>query len=80
MEVMRQTSIPSGIPVVVITSGLPFLPKKEEQEAWRRAHEQFTASIEGATLIIAEKSGHMIPVSQPDLIIDAVMKVIHKAP
>jgi pimeloyl-ACP methyl ester carboxylesterase len=80
MEVMKKTSIPSGIPVVVITSGKPFLPKTEEQEAWRLAHEQLTASIEGATLIVAEKSGHMIPASQPDLIIEAVMKVIRKAP
>ncbi len=80
MEVMRKTSIPSGIPVVVMTSGLPFLPKTEEQEAWRLAHEQLTESIEGATLIVAEKSGHMIPASQPDLIIEAVMKVMHKAP
>ncbi len=80
MEVMRKTSIPSGIPVVVMTSGLPFLPKPEEQKAWRRAHEQLTASIEGAALMVAEKSSHMIPVSQPDLIIDAVMKVIHSGP
>jgi pimeloyl-ACP methyl ester carboxylesterase len=80
MEVMRKTSIPSGIPVIVITSGLPFLPKPEEQKAWRLAHEQLTASIKGATLIVAEKSGHMVPASQPDLIIEAVMKVIHRAP
>jgi len=77
MEVMRKTSVPSGIPVVVMTSGLPFLPKTEEQKAWRLAQEQFTASIKGATLIVAEKSGHMIPASQPELIIEAVIKVIH---
>jgi len=80
MEVMHKTSIPSGIPVVVMTSGLPFLPKPEEQKAWRLAHEQLTASIKDATLIVAEKSGHMIPASQPDLIIEAVMKIIHRAP
>jgi pimeloyl-ACP methyl ester carboxylesterase len=76
MEIMRQTSLPSGIPVVVITCGLPFLPKPEEQKAWRLAHEKLTASIEGATLVVAEKSGHMIPASQPDLIIEAVAKII----
>jgi pimeloyl-ACP methyl ester carboxylesterase len=80
MEVMRKTSIPSGIPVVVITSGLPFLPKPEEQKAWRQSHEQLTASIPGATLIIAEKSGHMVPVNQPDLIIEAVEGVILREP
>ncbi len=76
MEIMRKTSVPPGIPVLLITSGRPFLPKTEEQEAWRRAHEQMIASIEGATLIVAEKSDHMIPFRQPDLIIEAVIKVI----
>jgi 3-oxoadipate enol-lactonase len=79
MEIMRKTSVPSDIPVVVITSGRPFLPKIEEQEAWRKSQEQFTASIKRATLIIAEKSGHMIPGTQPDLIIEAVMDVIGRS-
>jgi len=78
MEIMRKTKIPSDIPVVVITSGRPFLPKTEDQEAWRLSHEQLTASIKGATLIVAEKSDHMVPGRQPDLVIEAVMKVIHR--
>ena len=80
MDVMRKTSIPSGIPVIVITAGKPFLPKAEEQDAWRRAHEQLTASIQGATLVVAEKSDHMIPTRQPDLVVEAVMKVISEGP
>ena len=79
MDVMRKTSIPSGIPVVVMTAGKSFLPKAEEQEAWRRAHEQLTASIKGATLIVAEKSDHMIPARQPELVIEAVKRVLHSA-
>jgi pimeloyl-ACP methyl ester carboxylesterase len=77
MEIMRNTKIPTDIPVVVITSGRPFLPKTEDQDAWRLSHEQLTASIKGATLIVAEKSDHMVPMRQPDLIVEAVMKVIH---
>jgi hypothetical protein len=69
IKIMRITSIPSGIPVLVITSGKPFLPKVEEQEAWRLSHELFTASIEGVTLIVAEESDHMVPGRQPDFII-----------
>jgi hypothetical protein len=76
IETMRKKSVPLGIPVVVITSGKQFLPKTEEQEAWRLSHEQMTASIKGATLIVAEESDHMVPGRQPDLIIEAVMKVI----
>ena len=76
MEIMRKTSIPPGIPVMLITSGRQYFTKTEEQEAWRRAHKQMIASIEGATMIVAEDSNHMIPFSQPDLIIESVIKVI----
>jgi hypothetical protein len=76
---MRKTTIPSDIPVIVITSGKPFLPKVEEQEAWRQAHEQMTESIKGAILIVAEESDHMIPWRQPNLIIEAVTKVVQAA-
>jgi pimeloyl-ACP methyl ester carboxylesterase len=77
--VMRKAVIPEGIPVRVITSGTAFLPKPEEQKAWRESHERFTASIKGAILVVAEKSGHMIPFSQPDLIVSVVSEVIRLA-
>jgi pimeloyl-ACP methyl ester carboxylesterase len=80
IDIMRKTSIPPEIPIVVITSGKQFLPKTEEQEAWRRAHEQMTTSIKGATLIVAEESDHMVPWRQPDIILEAVTKVIQAAP
>jgi pimeloyl-ACP methyl ester carboxylesterase len=75
VDVMRNTEVPTGIPVRIITCGRPFLPKPEEQTAWREAHERMTASIEGAELLIAEKSAHMIPMSQPEIIVEAVMDV-----
>jgi pimeloyl-ACP methyl ester carboxylesterase len=79
IAVMRQAVIPEGIPVRVITAGIAFLPKPEEQKAWRESHERFTSSIKGATLVVAEKSGHMIPFSQPDLIVSVVSEVIRLA-
>ena len=79
METMRGTSIPSGVPVVVIASGRRFLLPEEEHEAWRLAQERLAASIEGATLIVAEESGHMIPAQQPDLIVEAVVAVIQRS-
>jgi pimeloyl-ACP methyl ester carboxylesterase len=79
IAVMRKAVIPEGIPVRVITAGIAFLPKPEEQKAWRESHERFTASIKGAMLIVAEKSGHMIPSSQPDLIVSVVSEVVRLA-
>ena len=79
IAVMRKAIIPEGIPVRVITSGMAFLPKPEEQKAWRESHEQLTASTKGAILVVAEKSGHMIPFSQPDLIVSVVSEVTRLA-
>jgi pimeloyl-ACP methyl ester carboxylesterase len=79
IAVMRKAVVPDGIPVRVITSGIAFLPKPEEQKAWRESHERLTASIKGAMLVVAEKSGHMIPFSQPDLIVSVVSEVIRLA-
>jgi pimeloyl-ACP methyl ester carboxylesterase len=79
METMRGTSIPPGIPVVVIASGRRFLTSEEEHEAWRLAQERLAASIEHATLVVAEESGHMIPAQQPDLIVEAVAAVVQRS-
>ena len=79
IAVMRKAVIPEGIPVRVITAGITFLPKPEEQKAWRESHERFTASIKGAILVLAEKSGHMIPFSQPELIVSVVSEVTRLA-
>lgn len=78
MEIMKETTIPEGIPVVIITSGLQTLPTTEEQEAWDAALEQMAASIDGAVLITAEESNHMIPWNQPDIVVDAVTETVRK--
>ena len=78
METMRGASIPAGVPVVVIASGRRFLAA-EDHEAWKLAQQRFAASIEGATLTVAEESGHMIPAQQPDLILEAVTAVLRRS-
>lgn len=78
-EIMRNTTLPEGIPVRLITAGNSFLPKPEEQTAWRKAHEQLAAKIQDAKLIVAEHSGHMIPFQQPNLIVNIIIEVIQLA-
>lgn len=79
MAIMRNTAIPRGIPVFIIKSALPWLPKEEEQKAWSAALDQMAASIEGAKLIVAEQSDHMITHRQPDLIIETVSDAVRLA-
>jgi len=79
IAIVRKAVIPEGIPARVITSGTMWLLKPEEMKAWRESHERLTASIKGAVLILAEKSGHMIPFSQPDLLVSVVADVVRLA-
>ncbi len=79
IAVERKAVIQDGIPVRVITAGITFLPKPEEQKAWRESHERLASSIKGAKLIVAEKSGHMIPFTEPDLVVSVVSEVTRLA-
>ncbi|MCJ7680083.1 MAG: alpha/beta hydrolase [Candidatus Aminicenantes bacterium] len=76
LKTMKKTVVPKDIPVFIIKSALPFLPKEEEQKAWNRALDEMAASIDGAVVIVAEESNHMIPLMQPDLIVDTVMEAV----
>jgi pimeloyl-ACP methyl ester carboxylesterase len=76
---MREAKVPEGIPVRVITSGTNWLLNPEEQKGWRESHQRLTASIKDAKLIVAEKSGHLIPQVQPDLFISVVSEVVRLA-
>ena len=79
VAVARKAVVPDGIPARVITSGTAWLPDPDELKAWRESHERLTASIKGALLVRAEKSGHMIPYSQPDLVVSVVSEVVRLA-
>jgi len=74
----RKVALPPHLPVRVITSGKDWLPP-QDQKLWRESHERLTASIEGAKLIIAEQSDHMIPERQPDLVLSVVAEVVRLA-
>lgn len=79
VAVARKAVVPDSIPARVITSGTAWLPDPDELKAWRESHERLAASIKGALLVRAEKSGHMIPYSQPDLIVSVVSEVVRLA-
>lgn len=79
MKLMRKAVLPRGIPIRLITSMRPFLPKPEEQQAWREAHRRIAAGNPDIILVEAKESGHMVPMTEPDLIIDQVVKVAELA-
>jgi pimeloyl-ACP methyl ester carboxylesterase len=61
------------VPVLVITAG------RGADENWRRLQRDQASLSERGCLMIAEQSGHVVPIDQPELIVDAIRIVVETA-
>lgn len=71
------------IPVTVLSRGKadqhsPWGDNTREAD-WRAGHEQLAGNAKHGTLIIADKSDHMVIFDQPELIVEAVKNVVSHA-
>lgn len=76
---MRTICVPKTIPVRVITAGIPWWPKPEENRAWRESHVHLAASVTDGKLLVAERSAHLIPQDQPEIILAALEELVQAA-
>jgi pimeloyl-ACP methyl ester carboxylesterase len=76
---VRAMPVPHHIPVRVITAGIPWWSKPEENEAWRASHEHLAASVADWKLIVADRSAHLIPYDQPEIIVAAIAELVQIA-
>ncbi len=68
------------IPLIVITHGIPFTGGQAFQEEWWPAAMERLASLSSnSELLVAEHSGHSIMWDEPELVVDAVRKLISQA-
>jgi len=82
-EAAAKSPLPT-VPMVVITHGLswdwpPGFPAEAIEAAWGPLQEQLAALIPGTELITARKSGHFIQLDEPELVIDAIRRVVEAA-
>jgi pimeloyl-ACP methyl ester carboxylesterase len=75
---MRDTVIPD-VPVRIITAGIPWWPESEENQAWRDSHERLAASVKDGRLLVAERSTHLVPSEQPEIIVAALAELVRMA-
>lgn len=64
------------IPIVVLTAGEPWWDSEEIDRAWRRSHEVLAGRSSDRELVVAEGSDHDVPEERPDLIVDAVSRIL----
>lgn len=85
----RQSRVPEGIPVILITAMGPRLfPKsmtekqKEEfravKQMWLKFHNDWLNSLSNGEHVVTEKSGHGVPFEEPDLVVRAIRQVVEK--
>lgn len=73
---MRNVRIPLNLPVIDITAEHTWVDAPDEVAAMRRAHAEFVASSPHRVGIFAEGSGHYISRDRPEIVIDAILRLI----
>lgn len=76
IETFRPTAFPADVPMVVITAGKPWWPTEERNRLFRASHESIVRSNPNRLLVIAEGSGHNVPMDRPDIVLSAISNVI----
>jgi pimeloyl-ACP methyl ester carboxylesterase len=61
------------IPVLVVTGG------RGADENWRQLQRDQASLSERGCLIVAEQSGHVVPIDEPEVIVDAIRTVVETA-
>lgn len=83
LSYLRRIRRPLGhLPVVVITHGIPVTEgvpqhlQTDVENAWQKMQADLASISTNASLIVAEGSGHNVPVEQPQTIVDAIRDVL----
>jgi len=82
MQVQAAGSL-GDIPLAVIVHGVPdmfgYLPADQAaqaEEIWQAGQRKLAESSANGRFMLAEGSGHFIPVERPDLVVDAIRQVL----
>ena len=73
---MREVHVPLKLPVIDITAEHTWVDAPDELAAMRRAHSEFVAASPNRVAIFAEGSGHYVSRDRPNIVIDAVLRLI----
>lgn len=84
MQAAAATSPLAGIPLTVISAGLPFgipeadlgFPPDRLQDAWSGAQRSLAILVPDAQHIVATESAHYVQLQQPELVVDAIVAMV----
>jgi hypothetical protein len=75
----KRSSAPGSlgaIPISVVSHGVPYpAPFDALEEGWSEGQARLAALSSNSEIVLAERSSHMIPFEQPDVVIAAIKRV-----
>ncbi|EEF57075.1 alpha/beta fold hydrolase [Pedosphaera parvula] len=86
----HESQMPPGIPIILITAMGPrvlpsFVTEEQKKELktfrpmWLKFHQEWVDKLPNAQHIITEKSGHVVPFEEPELVVSAIRQVVEQA-
>jgi pimeloyl-ACP methyl ester carboxylesterase len=78
-ERMRAVTYPPSLPTVDIVAEQTWVKSPDEIAAMRRAHAAFVAASPAREVVWADRSGHNVMRDRPDVVIDAVARIVWRA-
>lgn len=76
MARLRQVDIPAATPTIDIVAERTWVETPEDIESIRQAHRDFVAASSHRRAVFAEGSGHHVMRDRPEVVLDAVAKVV----
>ncbi|HVT58542.1 MAG TPA: hypothetical protein VHR45_09085 [Thermoanaerobaculia bacterium] len=76
MKVLGAYGTLGSLPLVVVLRGLSANPPSALDKASRQAQEALVPLSENSVLVVAERSGHVIPYDEPQVVADAVRRIL----
>jgi hypothetical protein len=73
---MRDVHVPLDLPIIDITAEHTWVDAPDEVRAMRRAHTEFVAASPNRVAIFAAGSGHYVSKDRPELVIDAILRLV----
>jgi pimeloyl-ACP methyl ester carboxylesterase len=75
---MREMTFPPALPTIDIVAERPWVEAPDEVAAMQRAHASFVAASPAREAVFASGSGHYVMRDRPDLVIDAIARMVQR--
>jgi hypothetical protein len=78
-EQLQVVTLLNNLPLIVLIQGVKASEMSDERfQRWQELQVDLTKLSSNSQYIIAENSGHLIPLEQPDLIVSAVHQLVER--